>query len=80
MTDIQMIWQNLDSYSSKFSSCPGTTNMKPNKQIDQINQMKRRNPVLAIALARKAGPMRDRRQRRVKERTRRELQIQYSDQ
>jgi hypothetical protein len=54
--------------------------MKPNKQIDQINQMKRRNPVLAIALARKAGPMRDRRQRRVKERTRRELQIQYSDQ
>lgn len=50
------------------------------KQIEAINGMKRRNPVLTIALARKAGPMRDRRQRRAKERNRRDLQIQFSDQ
>jgi hypothetical protein len=54
--------------------------MKRTKQVEAINAMKTRNHVLVIALGRNGGPMRDRRQRRAKERTRRELQIQYSDQ
>jgi hypothetical protein len=53
--------------------------MKRTKQVEAINAMKTRNHVLVIALGRNGGPMRDRRQRRAKERDRRDLAARFSE-
>lgn len=51
--------------------------MTPSKKTPQHGALGNRNPVVLIARKRKAGPMRDRRKRRLQERTRRELRDQW---